>query len=152
VQLLETMNEKEGALQEAMIGAADYPSDAGLNFEAGELMLRLRGDTKTAAKYLERALRTDSRLVRARTDLGDAYAELERFEDAIRQVNQILNTDEDGALHYRLARWYRETGHAQEAAEALRISKRTKEQRIEKERNGSTGRSISQSKRIATTK
>src|SRR6202022_4701708 len=112
VRLLETAKESRQALQEAMRGAADFPLNAGLNFEAGELMLRSSGDAEAAAKYLERALQTDSRLVRARTDLADAYARLQKFDNAIREINQIISTDDDGALHYRLARWYRQTGHA----------------------------------------
>jgi tetratricopeptide (TPR) repeat protein len=152
VHLLESMSEYEQALQEAMHGAANFPQNASLNFEAGELTLRSSSDAGAAARYLEQALQADSRLIRARTDLSDAYAQLNRFDDAVREVIPILNTDEDGALHYRLARWYRQTGHAEEASKALEISKRIKEQRIEKERNGSAGRSISQSKTIATTK
>jgi tetratricopeptide (TPR) repeat protein len=134
VHLLESMSEYEQARQEAMHGAADFPQDVNLNFEAGELTLRLRNDPGAAAKYLEQALQVDSRFVRARTDLADAYAQLGRLDDAIREVIPMLNTDDDGALHYRLARWYRQTGHAEEAAKALEISKRIKEQRIEKER------------------
>jgi tetratricopeptide (TPR) repeat protein len=141
VRLLETAKESRQALQEAMRGAADFPLNAGLNFEAGELMLRSDGDAEAAAKYLERALQTDSRLVRARTDLADAYAQLKRFDDAIREVHQIISTDDDGALHYRLARWYRQTGQADEAAKALELCKRKKEQRLEKERSFTAGRS-----------
>jgi tetratricopeptide (TPR) repeat protein len=141
VRLLETARENQRALQEAMRGAADFPLNAGLNFEAGELMLRSSGDAEAAAQYLKRALQTDSRLVRARTDLADAYARLQKFDDAIGEINQIISTDDDGALHYRLARWYRQTGHAEEAAKALEICMKMKEQRIEKERNLSTGRS-----------
>jgi tetratricopeptide (TPR) repeat protein len=144
VRLLETARENPQALQEAIRGAADFPLNAGLNFEAGELMLRTGGDAKAAAKYLEQALQTDSRLVRARTDLADAYAQLQRFDDAIGEINQIIDTDDDGALHYRLARWYRQTGHVEEAARALEICKRMKEQRIEKERNFSSGQSAKQ--------
>jgi len=141
VRFLETVKENEQALQEATRGAVDFPSHAGLNFEAGELMLRSRNDAEAAAKYLEQALQSDPRLVRARTDLADSYAQLQRFDDAIHEVNQIAGTDDDGALHYRLARWYRQTGHAKEAASALEISKKIKEQKIEKERSFSTERS-----------
>jgi len=141
VRLLETAKESRHALQEAMRGAADFPLHAGLNFEAGELMLRSNGDPEAAATYLERALQADPRLIRARTDLADAYAQLERFDDAIRELNRIIGTDDDGALHYRLARWYRQTGHAEEAAKALELCRRMKEQRLEKERRFSAGRS-----------
>lgn len=141
VRLLETAKESRQALQEAMRGAADFPLDAGLNFEAGELLLRSNGDAEAAATYLERALQSDSRLIRARTDLADAYAQLQRFDDAIRELNQIIGTDDDGALHYRLARWYRQTGHAEEAVKALELCRRMKEQRLEKERRFSAGRS-----------
>jgi lipopolysaccharide biosynthesis regulator YciM len=141
VRLLETAKESPQALQEAMRGAAGFPLHAGLNFEAGELMLRSNGDAEAAAKYLERALQADSRLVRARTDLADAYAQLQRFNDAIHQVNQIISTDNDGALYYRLARWYRQVGNAEEADRALELCKKIKQQRLEKERSFTTAKS-----------
>jgi len=115
--------------------------DAGLNFEAGELTLRTSGDAETAVKYLERALQTDSGMVRARVDLADAYAQLERFDDAIREVERIAGTDDDGGLHYRLARWYRQTGRGEEAAKALESCKRIKEQKLKKETTSSIERS-----------
>jgi tetratricopeptide (TPR) repeat protein len=141
VRLLETANESPQALQEAMRGAAGFPLHAGLNFEAGELMLRSNGDAEAAAKYLERALQADSRIVRARTDLADAYAQLQRFNDAIHQVNKIIGTDNDGALYYRLARWYRQVGNAEEADRALELCKKIKQQRLEKERSFTTAKS-----------
>jgi tetratricopeptide (TPR) repeat protein len=138
VRLLETSQEDRRALQEAERGVVEFPSDAGLNFEAGELMLRSSGDAEAAAKYLERALKTDERLVRARTDLADAYAQLQKYDDAIREINQIADTDEDGALHYRLARWYRQTGHPDEAATALALCKRIKEQKYRRDISNSS--------------
>ena len=139
VRLLETTKENQGALEEAMRGVAEFPSHGGLNFEAGELLLRSGGDAAEAAKYLERALQANPRLVRARTDLADAYAQLGKFDDSIREINQVINTDDDGTLHFRLARWYRQTGHPEDAARALELCKRIKERRIEKEAHASTG-------------
>jgi tetratricopeptide (TPR) repeat protein len=149
VRLLETAKDNPQALQEAMRGAAGFPLHAGLNLEAGELMLRSNGDAEAAAKYLERALQADSRLVRARTDLADAYAQLQRFNDAIHQINQIISTDNDGALHYRLARWYRQIGNAEEADRALELCKKIKQKKLEKERSFTTAQSSeTQSKAI----
>lgn len=141
VRLMETAKESPQALQEALRGAASFPLHAGLNFEAGELLLRSDGNAEAAATYLERALQADSRLVRARTDLADAYAQLLRFNDAIHQINQIISTDNDGALHYRLARWYRQIGNAEEADRALELCKKIKQQRLEKERSFTTAQS-----------
>jgi tetratricopeptide (TPR) repeat protein len=138
IRLLETEQEYQEAIEEAKLGAAEFPSDAGLSFEAGELMLRSGGDAAAAADYLEQALRVDSRLVRARVDLADAYASLQRLDDAIRAISQVIDTDDDGTLHYRLSRWYRQTGHPEEAAKALQACMRIKEQRLRKETSVST--------------
>jgi len=131
VRLFETAGETHEAQEKATLDAAEFPSDPGLNFEAGELMLRSAGDAEAAVKFLERALQSDSEMVRARVDLADAYAQLQRLDDAIREVNRVAGTDDDGTLHYRLARWYRQTGHAEEAAKALAFCKQIKERRIE---------------------
>jgi len=141
VRMLETARETNQAQDEATRDATEFPLDARLNFEAGELTLRTSGDAETAVKYLERALQADPGMVRARVDLADAYAQLERPADAIREVEPIAGTDDDGALHYRLARWYRQTGRGDEAAKALESSKRIKEQKIKKETISSIERS-----------
>jgi len=141
VRLLETANDTQQALAEAVRGAAEFPSNADLNFEAGELTLRRANDAGTAAKYLEQALKVNAGLVRARVDLADAYADLNRLDDAIGEIKQIASTDEDGALHYRLARWYRQNGNPEEAAKALEISKRMKEQKFEKDTTIPAGQS-----------
>lgn len=141
VRMLETAREGQQAQEEATHDATEFPLHAGLNFEAGELMLRSASDAEAAVKYLKRALETDPGMVRARVDLADAYAQLQRLDDAIREVERIAGTDDDGTLHYRLARWYRQTGRGQEAAKALESCKRIKEQKLKKETISSIERS-----------
>jgi len=141
VRMLETARETKQAQDEATRDATEFPLDAGLNFEAGELTLRSSGDAEAAVKYLERALQTDPGMVRARVDLADAYEQLQRLDDAIHEVERIAGTDDDGTLHYRLARWYRQTGRGEEAAKALESCKRIKEQKLKKETISSIERS-----------
>ncbi len=141
VRMLETARETKQAQDEASRDATMFPLDAGLNLEAGELTLRTSGDAESAVKYLERAVQIDPGMIRARVDLADAYAQLERLADAIREVERIAGTDDDGALHYRLARWYRQTGRGEEAARALESCKRIKEQKLKKETISSIERS-----------
>jgi len=141
VRMLETAREGQQAQEEATRDATEFPLHAGLNFEAGELMLRSADNAEAAVKYLERVLEIDSGMVRARVDLADAYAELHRVDDAISQVERVAGTDDDGTLHYRLARWYRQTGRGQEAAKALESCKRIKEQKLKRETISSIERS-----------
>jgi tetratricopeptide (TPR) repeat protein len=146
IRMLETARETQQAQEEATRAATEFPLHVGLNLEAGELMLRSAGDAEAAVKYLEQAVHSDPKMVRARVDLADAYAQLNKLDDAIHEINQIAATDDDGALHYRLARWYRQAGHPEEAAAALKLCKKLKQQTIERGSFVSSERSVKEAR------
>ncbi len=105
---------------------AEFPSHPGLNYHTGELLLHT-GDAASASACFERALQADSRLGLARVGLADSYAKLGRTENAIEELKLVLNTDKDGTLHARLARWYQQSGHPREAETAFATAKQLKD-------------------------
>jgi len=94
------------------------PDAADLNLLLGESWLESKEPTK-AVSFLEKAVSADPKLLRARGVLGRAYVEAGRAAPAIPHLEAALPTDEDGSLHFQLARAYRETGQAEAATRTL---------------------------------
>jgi tetratricopeptide (TPR) repeat protein len=94
------------------------PDAADLNLLLGESWLESKEPAK-AVPFLEKAVRGDPTLLRARGALGRAYVEAGQAAPAIPHLEAALPTDEDGSLHFHLARAYRETGQAEAATRTL---------------------------------
>ena len=109
-------------------------SSADLNFMMGESLLRTEQPDK-AVPYLEAALRADSKMLPAHASLGLAVSKLDRGNDAIPHLEKALALDDDGSLHYSLARAYQQAGNTQRSRELMeayqRIQKQNREQKDE---------------------
>ena len=90
------------------------PQSAELNFFTGDSHLHLE-QLEQALPYLETAARLDPKLLPARASLGLTYARTGRPADAIPNLAAALEIDDDGSLHYQLARAYQATGEAEKA-------------------------------------
>ena len=102
------------------------PQSAQLNFLAGGILLNQQQANK-AISFLKKALEYDSDLLSAHASLGRAYLNLGEAAKAIPHLKSALITDEDGSLHYQLARAYQSTGEGE-------LAKRTRQkyQQIQK--------------------
>jgi predicted Zn-dependent protease len=109
-------------------------SSPDLNFMMGESLLRTEQPDQ-AVPYLETALRANSKMLPAHASLGLALAKLDRGGDAIPHLEKALALDDDGSLHYTLARAYQQAGNSQHSRELMeeyqRIQKRNLEQKDE---------------------
>lgn len=90
---------------------AQEPASADVNFLYGDTLLQGQ-KVADAIPALEAAVRLDPARADARASLGRAYLEVGRHADAIPHLKAALQTDEDGSLHYQLARAYQAAGHA----------------------------------------
>jgi tetratricopeptide (TPR) repeat protein len=122
----------EHALAASLFQAQDYQSlmpmleqalsrgqsSAETNFMMGASLLHTQQPDKAVA-YLETALQQEPNLEVAHASLGLALAQLGRSSDAIPHLAKALSIDDDGSLHYQLARAYRATGDAEKAGVAL---------------------------------
>ena len=84
--------------------------------------MRLDG-ARAALAALEQAVQLDPGALEARAALGTAYAELERFAEAIPHLEYA--SPKDPALLLPLSRAYKATGRAEDAARTLEQYKRT---------------------------
>ena len=94
------------------------PGSAELNYLAGETLLDLQR-AEEAIPLLLRAVGRDPKLIAARKALARAYIAVGKASDAIPHLRAALAADEDGSLHYQLARAYQATGQTGLAKEML---------------------------------
>ncbi len=105
-----------------------------LNFIMGESLLRTEQPAQ-ALPYLEAALRANPTMLSAHASLGLALSKLGRGPEAIPHLVKALQLDDDGSLHYQLARAYRQAENTQRFRETMEqyreIQKRNREQNDE---------------------
>lgn len=94
------------------------PDSAELRLLLGETWLKAQQPGK-AMPLLEGVVRRDPKLLRAQAALGRAYLEVGDMAKAVAPLQAALATDQDGTLHYQLARAYRATGRPELATQTL---------------------------------
>ncbi len=95
------------------------PNAPDLSFLLGASLLRTEQPEK-ALPYLDSAVKATSGFLPAQAALGEALVALGRNEEAIPHLQKALSLDDDGSLHYALARCARAAERTQLADEAMR--------------------------------
>lgn len=110
------------ALQEASeliaAGGAGAGQSAELHFIAGDSLVRLEEPDK-AEPYLRKAMSLDPKMTAAAASLGLALSRLGRNGEAVPLLERSLELDDDGSLHYQLARAYQAAGNSDKARSAM---------------------------------
>ncbi|HEY1337942.1 MAG TPA: tetratricopeptide repeat protein [Bryobacteraceae bacterium] len=118
------------------------PRSPEINFLAGDSLLRQQEPEK-AIPYLRAALSADPKLLAAEASLGLALARTGKNAEAIPHLEKAQELDDDGSLHYQLARAYQAAGQAEKAQAAMskyqEIQKRNQEQKEEVAREAQIG-------------
>ena len=96
----------------------------------GESLLRTEQPDK-AVPYLETALRGNRKMLPAHASLGLALAKLDRGGEAIPHLEKALALDDDGSLHYALARAYQQAGNSQRSRQLLEKYQQIQKQNLE---------------------
>ena len=73
-----------------------------------------------AIPYLNKAVQLEPKLLPAQRTLGRAYLQLGRPQQAIPHLKAALPIDDDGNVHYLLARAYQTSGRADLAKAAIK--------------------------------
>jgi predicted Zn-dependent protease len=122
-------NNNDGAIETAQAALAHRPDDPELNLILGEAMLA-KNDYAGAEPCLRKALHAKPQMIpHVHALLGKIYAETERPEQAVEELNLGVSSDEDGAIQYLLARLYRKLGNTEATSAALERMKIIKQQR-----------------------
>ncbi len=109
---------------------ATDPASPDLNFMFGESLWRTQQSEK-AIPYLENALRRSPGMLPAHAALGLALVSLNRSEQAIPHLEKAVSLDDDGSLHYSLARAYQSVGDKDRAHRNLEEYERIQRQNAE---------------------
>jgi tetratricopeptide (TPR) repeat protein len=106
-----------------------HPDDPDINLLMAEVELG-RYNYASALPYLEKCLHAKPQtLPRVHALIGKAYAETDRTQEAIQELRLGVSSDEDGSIHYLLARLYRKQGDTKDAGAALDRMKAIRAQR-----------------------
>ncbi|HEY3836294.1 MAG TPA: tetratricopeptide repeat protein [Bryobacteraceae bacterium] len=97
------------SLEQAQATLKAAGPNAELNFIAGESLVRLEEPEK-GVPYLRAALSENPKLLPAAASLGLALSRLGKSAEAIPLLEKALDLDDDGSLHYQLARAYQASG------------------------------------------
>lgn len=102
---------------------AENPDDPEANLLAGEILVQSNQFEK-AEPYLLKCKNLPAEFVpHFHVLLGRVYAETERTRQAIEELKQGLADDEDGSVHFQIARLYQQIGDQADAKEAFQESK-----------------------------
>ena len=107
------------------------PGAPDLNFYLGDTLLHAQ-KPQDALPFLQKALVRDPALLPAQQAIGMAYIQTGQAAKAVPHLKAALPIDEDGSLHYQLARAYQITGEKERASAMLR-EYREKQQAQQKE-------------------
>lgn len=131
----------ETALAEALLRAHDLkeaipllerlnrsrPGDASLLLMLGDALVESQ-QLDRAIPVLEQAAKAPDALPHAPASLGRAYVQAGRYQESLPFLQAAAGTDEDGDVHYQLARAYQALERPAEAAKAMAIYQQRKGQ------------------------
>jgi predicted Zn-dependent protease len=101
-----------------------------LNFMLGESLWRTQKPAE-AVPYLTAALKSDPNLLPAHAALGMVYALLNKPAEAVPHLEKALSVDDDGSLHYSLARAYQAAGDTAQAQKTMQQYQQIKQRNNE---------------------
>jgi predicted Zn-dependent protease len=114
-------------LEEALVREPRAPD---LNYMLGASLWHMEQGEK-ALPYLESALRASSPVVPADGVIGLVLVSLNRNAEAIPHLKKALALDDDGSMHYSLARAYQAAGKTELASQTMREYQRIQKQNQE---------------------
>lgn len=118
----ELKNDEAFSLDEALL--SEDAADPEANLLAGEILVQRNQFSRAEPHLLKCGSLKSEFLPRYHALLGRVYAETDRVPAAIAEYKLGLSTDQDGSLHFQLARLYQKSGNKAAAEEAFKESKR----------------------------
>lgn len=106
------------------------PKSADLNFMLGESLWRTQ-QAEQALPYLEAALQANPNMLSAHAALGLTLVSLDRNKEAIPHLEKAISLDDDGSLHFSLARAYRAAGDSERARQNMEAYQKIQRQNQE---------------------
>jgi tetratricopeptide (TPR) repeat protein len=122
-------NRTEQAMDTARMALDHTPEDPDLNLILAEALVATNRFAE-AEPFLMKSLKAKPQMLsHVHALIGKVYAETGRTREAIEQLKMGESSDENGSIHYLLARLYREIGDSKNASDAIDQLKTIKQQR-----------------------
>jgi predicted Zn-dependent protease len=122
-------NKFDDALSTDDLVLKESPDDPKANLLAAEVLVYRRAFAE-AEPHLKRSLRGEPELLpRVHMLLGECLEATNDAVGAIREMETAATSDDDGSVHYELARLYRKTGDINRATTAMQESKKLHDER-----------------------
>ena len=116
-------------IENAQLALGKAPEDPEINLLMGEAWMA-RHDFASAEPFLKKGLQAKPQMLpHVHALLGRVFAETGRDQEAIKELKLGVSSDEDGSVHYQLARLYRKSGNAKDATVALEEMREIQERR-----------------------
>jgi predicted Zn-dependent protease len=116
-------------METAQLALKSTPEDPELNLIMAESLVA-SNRVAEAEPFLLKSLNVKPQLLpHVHGLLGKVDAEAGRTQEAVNQLKMALSTDEDGSVHYLLARLYRQSGDLKDATATIEQLKKIKQQR-----------------------
>jgi len=110
---------------------AQSPDDPEINLLMGEALMS-QHNFPGPEPYLLKALNAKGQMLpHVHALLGEAYAAEGKIQDALRELKLGVDSDQDGSIHYQLARLYGKVGDTADAATAIQQMKALQQKRRE---------------------
>jgi tetratricopeptide (TPR) repeat protein len=104
------------------------PDDPEANLLAGEILVQ-QHQYPGAESYLIKVRGTQPEFMpKLHALLGEVYANTDRIPEALAEFKLGIASDEDGSVHFQMARLYQKTGDKKAAAEAFQASQQLRKQ------------------------
>lgn len=120
----------QGAIPLLAEQLAQEPKEPYLNYLMGASLFRTEQAEK-ALPYLQQAVQAHEQIPPADAALGLTLVTLNKYAEAIPYLKKALTMDDDGSLHYSLARAYRAAGQTQLANAAMQEYQKIQKQNQE---------------------
>jgi tetratricopeptide (TPR) repeat protein len=118
-------------IETARLALNQLPEDPEINLLMGEALVS-RHDFLNTEPFLEKGLNAKQQMLpHVHALLGRVYAETGKSQQAINELKLGLASDEDGSVHYQLARLYRQAGDENDARTAIEQMKAIQQRRRE---------------------
>jgi tetratricopeptide (TPR) repeat protein len=120
---------RDAALAADQLLLQTNPSDPQANLLAGEIFIQLN-QYSDAENFLDRCSGIQPEfLPRVHALKGEVYANTNRIPEALSEFKLGMNSDDDGSIHFQMARLYQKTGDKKAAAEAFQVSRQLREKK-----------------------
>jgi predicted Zn-dependent protease len=104
----------------------EHPADGPLLSMYGDALVQSQ-QIERAIPILEDAVKAAGDLISARASLGRAYVQTGRYQEALSHLSAATRDDEDGDVHYQLARAYQALARPLDAKTAMAEYQRRRE-------------------------